>query len=264
MPPPAVILARGAEAGRLKMSDTRPPEDLQRALQAAGYQRLTRAEWAKFRSNGRRRLRDLLATRRPTKALSIVVKMRPQLQEPQAEEWEEPPAAEEPPAGEEPWEQEQEHWEDPPAAEEPWEPAAGAEDSAWEDPAWTEPGSPQPPQRLSRAQVWTHTSEIEEWYGFTSWFEIKDVALAKQEQEALIGRAQRLRCPWCSWEASAKSVQHPEFSLHQHLCSEAEHAAIFDDLDASHPPAGLMVKINRLWNDANPREASRKRRRKER
>ena len=99
MPPPAVILARGPDPGRLKMSDTGPPEDLQKALQAAGQQSLTPAEWGKIRSNGRRRLRDLLAKKRPKKAVSMVVKMRAQLQEPPAAEQEqerhEPPAAEE-------------------------------------------------------------------------------------------------------------------------------------------------------------------------
>ena len=44
MSPPALIFARGPDAGRLKISDTRPREDLQKALQAAGHQGLTPAE----------------------------------------------------------------------------------------------------------------------------------------------------------------------------------------------------------------------------
>ena len=99
MPPHAVILPRGPHGGRLKMTDTPPPEDLQKALQVAGHQGLTPAEWGKIRSNGRRKLRDLLAKKRREKAVSMLVKIRPQLQQPPTAEQEqqhhEPPAAEE-------------------------------------------------------------------------------------------------------------------------------------------------------------------------
>ena len=263
MPPPAVILARGAEAGRLKMSDTRPPEDLQSALQAAGYQHLTRAEWAKFRSNGRRRLRDLLATRRPTKALSIVVKMRPQLQEPQAEEWEEPPGAEEPPVGEEPWEQEQEHWEDPPAAEEPWEP--GAEEPPGAEEHWEEPPAAEEPS----GSAWKeHCRDEEEAYDAAEEWEEN----CREEEEAYDAADEM-------FDASQADPLEASYATRDKGVGSGKDSGLPSAMDPPPEipitPPGLRLPISSvlsqltsmvsaIWNEANPRQASRKRRRKER